>query len=54
LLDEHGEPAGVPKDELQNRNNGHWYMMRSRALRWVDARMVRMQTMGDITDRKLA
>lgn len=54
LLDENGEPAGVPKDELQNRNNGHWYMMRSRALRWVDARMVRMQTMGDITERKLA
>ena len=54
LLDQHGEPDGVPKDEVQNWLNGHWYLMRSRAIRWVDGRMVRVQTMGDITDRKQA
>ena len=58
LLDARGEAGGaltgVLKAELQNLATGRWYMVRAKAIRWVDGRTVRMHMASDITDRKHA
>ncbi len=55
LLDARGEePTGVLKAELENLATGRWYVVRAKAIRWVDGRTVRMHMVSDITDRKHA
>lgn len=38
--------------EFQDDVHGRWYLIRSRAIRWVDGRMVRLHIATDVTDRK--
>lgn len=38
--------------EYFNEKTGHWFIVNSRGLRWVDGRVVVMTTFSDITDRK--
>jgi signal transduction histidine kinase len=47
------DPAGS-EWEFQNAATRRWYLVRSRAIRWVDGRMVRLHVASDITDRKEA
>lgn len=54
LVDAAGQPAGVQKTECQNVSTAHWYLVRAKAIRWVDGRVVRMHMASDITDRKHA
>ena len=54
LLDADGSPTGVQKIEVFDAARGLWYLMRVRAVRWVDGRMVRLTMLSDITDRKAA
>jgi len=51
LLTVEGEPGDVFKDELEHRASHRWFLTRTRAVRWVDGRVARLTTMGDITDR---
>ncbi|MFO1342799.1 MAG: ATP-binding protein [Burkholderiales bacterium] len=50
LLTREGEPGDVFKDELEHSDHRH-FLMRTRAVRWVDGRIARLTTLGDITDR---
>jgi C4-dicarboxylate-specific signal transduction histidine kinase len=54
LLDAAGQPASVEKEEVRDRFSGSWYLVRAKAIRWVDGRIVRMNMVSDITDRKEA
>ncbi len=54
LIDAAGQPTGVHKVEVQDAARGLWYLVRVRAVRWVDGRMVRLSMLGDISDRKAA
>ena len=45
-------PRELYDGELRNALSGRWYHIRERAIRWVDARVVRMAIATDITDRK--
>ena len=54
LLDADGSPTAVQKIEVFDAARGLWYLMRVRAVRWVDGRMVRLNMLSDITDRKAA
>ena len=54
LLDARGEPGDVFKDELEHRTSQRFFLTRTRAVRWVDGRLARLTTMGDVTDRVLA
>ncbi len=54
LLTIEGEPGGVFKDELEHRASHRWFLMRTRAVRWVDGRIARLTTLGDVTDRVYA
>lgn len=54
LLDEQGAPQGVYVWEFQNTVTGRWYVIRDRAIRWVDGRIVRLEIATDITERKQA
>ncbi len=51
LLTYEGEPGEVFKDELEHKESGRWFLTRTRAVRWVDGRIARLTTLGDITDR---
>ncbi len=51
LLTIEGEPGSVFKDELEHRATHRWFLMRTRAVRWVDGRIARLTTLGDVTDR---
>ena len=51
LLTLDGEPGEVFKDELEHRASHRWFLMRTRAVRWVDGRIARLTTLGDVTDR---
>ena len=51
LLTIEGEPGEVFKDELEHRASHRWFLMRTRAVRWVDGRIARLTTLGDVTDR---
>ena len=46
--------AGVHKAEVQDTVRHAWYLLRVRAIRWVDGRMVRLSMLSDISDRKAA
>ncbi len=52
LVDAEGNPADVYRWEFQNTQNGCWYDIRDRAIRWIDGRIVRMEIATDITKRK--
>ncbi len=54
LLDEHGEPLGVHTRQEHDRDSGTWSLVRVQALRWVDGRPARLETITDITDIKRA
>lgn len=51
LLTTEGEPGEVFKDELEHRASHRWFLTRTRAVRWVDGRIARLTTLGDVTDR---
>jgi C4-dicarboxylate-specific signal transduction histidine kinase len=54
LLGPEGPASAAAKGEFEDRTNGHWYLVRAKAIRWVDGRLVRMHMASDITDRKQA
>ena len=54
LLDADGNSTGVYLWEFQNTIDGRWYMIRDRAIPWIDGRLVRLEIATDITDRKQA
>jgi len=45
---------GVIGSEFYDANSERWYLVRARAIRWVDGKTVRLQLATDITDRKNA
>nr|MDO8119398.1 PAS domain S-box protein [Candidatus Sigynarchaeota archaeon] len=54
LLDSYGEPIGAYVWEMQNSVTKRWYELHDRAIKWIDGRIVRMEIMTDITERKQA
>jgi len=51
----HADSAGgALKHEFHAPSMGKWYLVRAKAIRWVDARLVRMHVVSDITERKQA
>ncbi|MFN7087475.1 MAG: sensor histidine kinase [Burkholderiales bacterium] len=52
--------SAPPQNERENEReyqdivHKRWYLVRSRAIRWVDGRMVRLHIATDVTDRKQA
>ena len=46
--------AGTREGEFHDAGHRRWYLIRSRAIRWVDGRTVRLHRANDITDRKHA
>jgi len=54
LLDEHGEPLGVVTREEHDEARDTWSLVRVQAIRWVDGRLARLETVTDITDIKHA
>jgi signal transduction histidine kinase/sensor domain CHASE-containing protein len=51
LLAPDGQPGEVFKDELEHRASNRFFLTRTRAVRWVDGRIARLTTLGDVTDR---
>ncbi len=51
LLTIEGEPGDVFKDELEHGTDHRAFLMRTRAVRWVDGRVARLTTLGDVTER---
>ena len=51
LLTIEGEPGDVFRDELEHVASHRWFVMRTRAVRWVDGRIARLTTLTDITER---
>lgn len=54
LLDEQGEPLGVHTREEHDEATGTWSLVRVQAIRWVDGRLARLETITDITAIKRA
>ena len=54
LLDDKGEPTGVHRWQFQNTKTGRWFDCHDVAIRWIDGRLVRMETAIDITEQKAA
>ena len=52
LLDTAGRPSGVEVAEVRDGRTGAWFLLRAKAIRWVDGRIVRMHMVSDITARK--
>lgn len=52
LIDENGNPNDVHKWEFKNLKNNIWYLCQDKAIKWIDDRLVRLETAIDITDRK--
>lgn len=52
LLDADGRPKPLYKWEQQNMLNGRYYDVHDRLLEWNDGRLVRMQILIDITERR--
>jgi signal transduction histidine kinase len=48
------QAARENEGEFQDPGSKSWYLIRARAIRWVDGRMVRLHIATDITERKLA
>jgi signal transduction histidine kinase len=51
LVHTDGQPGEVFIDELEHRESNRFFLTRTRAVRWVDGRIARLTTLGDITDR---
>jgi signal transduction histidine kinase/ligand-binding sensor protein/ActR/RegA family two-component response regulator len=51
LLDTDGKPAGVHAWEFQNTVTGRWFLIRDRAIEWMDGRVVRLEIATDFTER---
>jgi len=45
---------GAREGEFHDAERRRWYLVRSRSIRWVDGRTVRLHRANDITERKLA
>ena len=54
LLGDGQLPGPVAKGETRNLVDGRFFLVRSRAIRWVDGRIVRVHTMGDVTEHRQA
>jgi len=52
LLDEGGQPREVYTWEFQNTVTGRWFLIKDRAIEWIDGRIVRLEIATDITERK--
>ncbi|MDP3427255.1 MAG: ATP-binding protein, partial [Humidesulfovibrio sp.] len=52
--DEHGEPHGVHTRQEHHEDSGAWSLVRVQAIRWVDGRLARLETITDITAIKRA
>ena len=52
LIDAAGRPAGTVEHEYFNEATGRWYDVQTRAIRWVDGRLVRLVIAQDLTRRK--
>lgn len=58
--DVHGgeRPKGISSDappaEIFDERSGHWYLVHSRALRWVDGRDVTLYVLSDVSEAKKA
>jgi signal transduction histidine kinase len=48
------QPVAGREGEYHDAERRRWYIIRSRAIRWVDGRTVYLHRAGDITDRKQA
>ena len=54
LLTETGEPGETFTWEFQNTIAGKWHLIKDKAIRWHDGRIVRLEIATDITEKKLA
>jgi PAS domain S-box-containing protein len=54
LVDDSENPKGIYRREFQDKNTGRWYDSQSKAIQWIDDRMVRLEVGIDITERKQA
>ncbi|TAG50323.1 MAG: hypothetical protein EAZ30_01115 [Betaproteobacteria bacterium] len=51
LITADNQPGDVFKNELEHRATQRFFLTRTRAVRWVDGRLARLTTLGDVTDR---
>lgn len=54
LLTEDGKPGETYTWEFQNTINKKWYLVKDKAIRWHDGRIVRLEIATDITESKKA
>ncbi|MCK5507666.1 MAG: PAS domain S-box protein [Desulfobacterales bacterium] len=54
LLNADGKPTGPYVWEFRNTIDGEWYQCRDQAIRWLDGRFVRLESVTNITARKQA
>jgi len=54
ILDRHGNPSGIYNWSFHNAMTNQWFRCSDRAIRWVDGRMVRLETATDISELKQA
>ncbi len=54
LLTENGEPGETYTWEFQNTITSRWYLIKDKAIRWHDGRIVRLEIATDITESKKA
>jgi len=54
LLNNVGEPGNPYSWEFQNTKTGKWYLIKDKAIRWHDGRIVRLEIATDITESKKA
>ncbi|MEJ2059908.1 MAG: diguanylate cyclase [Gammaproteobacteria bacterium] len=52
LLDENGEPGAPVRNEFKNTEDGRWYLIVEKAIRWTGGRLARMQISLDISQQK--
>ena len=52
LVTADGAAGQVLQGEFQDLQSKRWYLIRARAIRWVNGRLVRLQAATDITDSK--
>jgi signal transduction histidine kinase/CheY-like chemotaxis protein len=51
LLDPTGEPGGVHVCQFKSAVTNQWYELHSRAIKWVDGSLVRLEIANNITER---
>ncbi|KJR42524.1 PAS/PAC sensor signal transduction histidine kinase [Candidatus Magnetoovum chiemensis] len=52
LLDEQNQPKGIYLWEREDNDTNRWWLIRDRAIRWVNGRLAKMRISTDITDIK--